>query len=97
MPLSAVTVVGAWLIHINAVGVIQALLSVCRNACGASATDIARVVIGADGRSRIGVTHDGTATVCTTGLTRQSRTRIEFVATATNIGFIKEALERAFG
>ena len=97
MSFVAITIVGARLVGIDAIGIVQALLRVRCDARGATTADITRMVIRADRRCSVSITDDRAATVRTASVSRLARAVVELFTATTNIGFIEKAFERAFG
>ena len=92
MPFAAVSIVRTRLVRVNTVRIIEALLGVGRDTCGAPAADVARVIVRADRCGCICVADDGPASVSPAGFTGLTGAVIELVAASADVRFIKEAL-----
>ena len=97
MPLGAITIVRAGLVQVDAVGVVEALFGVGRDARRTAAAGVARMIIRTDRCRGVGIADDGAAFVGATGFAGQTLGGIKFFAAAADIGFVKEAFERALG
>ena len=93
MPLIAVAIVCAGLVGVGAVGVVEALFGVRRDARGAAAADVARVVVRADRCGGVRVADDGAAAVGSAGITGLPGAIVELLAAAADVRLIKEALK----
>ena len=97
MTLSTIAVVGAGLVHVGAVGVVETLLGVGGDARRTAAACVAWMIIWADRGCGVGITDDGAALVGAAGVARHTSGRIKFFAAAADISFVEEAFEGAFG
>ena len=97
LAVKAIAVVIAGLVAVDTVGLVEALFGVGGDSGSAAATDIARMVIGAEGRGGFGVADNGTALMRSADLAGLSGGVVEFFAAAADIRFIKEALQGSFG
>jgi hypothetical protein len=95
MPIKTVAIVGAGLVAVGAVAVVEALFRLGGDARCATAADVARMIVGAEGCCHIGVANDGTASMRSAGLSGLSGAVVELFAASTDVRLIEEALQRA--